>query len=642
MMNKSVLVGALCVFLCACGERAALTMALEEAGDNRLELLEVINYYKTEQQDSLKLEAARFLIENMPGHGTVWSEAIDSFRQKVTTSDSLVDMKVMNAWWDELEKNDKPVMQADVRHLKAEFLIKEIDKAFEIWQSVPWKGEVSSDLFCKYVLPYRFSTELLVDGWRDSLFNAYFPLVKEAKTTKEAFEIVHDTIWKRLLSSSSHFPHIIDVVAMQHQRKAMCMQRCVALGAVMRALCIPAAIDNIGRWANYSNNGHAWAALIAKEGTYSIFEDEWEAKINNRIDATIFEIDYPIAEDYPLATDFKKKYSKIWRSTYQRNEHIGADAVEWEAMQQFINPFWVDVSADYGLVGEISLSTEDVTSETVYLCTYSTGRGWMPVDYGKFEDRKLRFTSLGDSVLYAVVEYKEGKLIPLANPFLLTKHSQIEIIPDATNMRTVVLKRKYPLTGKWMNKWAPMVGGRFEGSNDADFRQMEVLCVIDSIPVFHNVEPVNSLSPYRYVRYVSPKDSEGVLAEVYFYGENGEIKVVPGKSTIDKVELSLDRDALTRPDYRTGFIQGYDLGSPQGIVYITYLPWNDDNFVIPGHDYELFYFDKDWVSLGKKTAESYMLTFDKVPANALLYLKDHSEGSEERPFTYSNGKQVWW
>ncbi|MBQ8521985.1 MAG: hypothetical protein IJ456_11595 [Bacteroides sp.] len=431
-------------------------------------------------------------------------------------------------------------------------------------------------------------------------------------------------------------------MAMQHQRKAMCMQRCVALGAVMRALCIPTAIDNIGRWANYSNNGHAWAALVTKEGTYSIFEDEWEAKINNRIDATIFEIDYPIAKDYPLATDFKKKYSKIWRSTYQRHEKIETDMVEWEAMRQFVNPFLVDVSADYGLVGEISLSTENGTSGIVYLCTYSTGRGWLPVDYGKFEGRNLRFTSLGDSVLYAVVEYKEGKPIPLANPFLLVNHSQIEIIPDTTNMRTVVLKRKYPLTGKWMNKWAPMIGGRFEGSNDEDFKQMEVLCVSEDMPVFHNVELVNSESSYRYVRYVSPQNSEGVLAEVFFYGENEEIKAVPGKSTIDKVELSLDRDALTRPDYRTGFVQGYDLGSPQKLVSITYLPWNDDNFVIPEHDYELFYFDMEWISLGKKTAESYMLTYDDVPANALLYLKDHSEGSEERPFTYSNGKQVWW
>ena len=43
-----------------------LDFALEQAGKNRIELEKVLNYY---QNDSLKLEAARFLIRNMPGHG---------------------------------------------------------------------------------------------------------------------------------------------------------------------------------------------------------------------------------------------------------------------------------------------------------------------------------------------------------------------------------------------------------------------------------------------------------------------------------------------------------------------------------------------------------------------------------------------
>ena len=30
-----------------------------------------------------------------------------------------------------------------------------------------------------------------------------------------------------------------------------------------------------------------------------------------------------------------------------------------------------------------------------------------------------------------------------------------------------------------------------------------------------------------------------------------------------------------------------------------------------------------------------------VPDHALLYLKDNTRGSEERPFTYVYGKQIW-
>ena len=43
----------------------SLEQALSMAGENRSELEKVLEYYKN---DSLKLEAARFLIRNMPFH----------------------------------------------------------------------------------------------------------------------------------------------------------------------------------------------------------------------------------------------------------------------------------------------------------------------------------------------------------------------------------------------------------------------------------------------------------------------------------------------------------------------------------------------------------------------------------------------
>ena len=48
-------------------ENKRLKIALELAGDNKEELLKVINHYQA-PKDSLKLKAAYFLIENMPYH----------------------------------------------------------------------------------------------------------------------------------------------------------------------------------------------------------------------------------------------------------------------------------------------------------------------------------------------------------------------------------------------------------------------------------------------------------------------------------------------------------------------------------------------------------------------------------------------
>ena len=60
-----------------------LDFALEQAGKNRIELEKVLNYY---QNDSLKLEAARFLIRNMPGHGGYEDDRLDSVKAMMTTA----------------------------------------------------------------------------------------------------------------------------------------------------------------------------------------------------------------------------------------------------------------------------------------------------------------------------------------------------------------------------------------------------------------------------------------------------------------------------------------------------------------------------------------------------------------------------
>lgn len=52
--------------------------------------------------------------------------------------------------------------------------------------------------------------------------------------------------------------------------KGDCMQRCIYEVAVMRSLGIPAVIDGIDCWANYSKNGHSWVALVTKNGTYTV------------------------------------------------------------------------------------------------------------------------------------------------------------------------------------------------------------------------------------------------------------------------------------------------------------------------------------------------------------------------------------
>ena len=108
------------------------------AGDNRAELEKVLAHYKS---DPLKLEAARFLIENMDAHYYYGGEAVDAYYRSM---DSLFrhrdgDRGFWNLQYDSIIRlygagldADMARRKCDAEHLKAGFLIAAIDSAFSV------------------------------------------------------------------------------------------------------------------------------------------------------------------------------------------------------------------------------------------------------------------------------------------------------------------------------------------------------------------------------------------------------------------------------------------------------------------------------------------------------------------------------
>lgn len=61
-----------------------------------------------------------------------------------------------------------------------------------------------------------------------------------------------------------------------------------------------------------------------------------------------------------------------------------------------------------------------------------------------------------------------------------------------------------------------------------------------------------------------------------------------------------------------------------------------------GSEYELFYWQDEWQSVGKQVAATQPLIFKDVPADRLYWLVETDSRKEERIFTYENDEQVWW
>lgn len=84
------------------------------------------------------------------------------------------------------------------------------------------------------------------------------------------------------------------------------------------------------------------------------------------------------------------------------------------------------------------------------------------------------------------------------------------------------------------------------------------------------------------------------------------------------------------------------MGESTLIERIVFSPRNDDNYIWPGDNYELFYQDgiNGWKSLGGKVATEREIDF-LVPQNALLWLRNRTKGREEQVFIYKNGRQYF-
>lgn len=153
------------------------------------------------------------------------------------------------------------------------------------------------------------------------------------------------------------------------------------------------------------------------------------------------------------------------------------------------------------------------------------------------------------------------------------------------------------------------------------------------------------------MRYVFSNDSFGSLSELAFFGENSEKCtghiIHSSKVTKKHAEMAfdgvLDRYIGTevRSDYNGQWV-GLDFEEPRVIQSIGFAPRTDTNNIFEGNLYELFYWNNEWISLGKKLAEGNSISYNNVPKGALLWLRNHTSGKEERIFQMKRGKQIWW
>ncbi len=275
---------------------------------------------------------------------------------------------------------------------------------------------------------------------------------------------------------------------------------------------------------------------------------------------------------------------------------------------------------------------------------------WNIIDIGIVKGKSVEFKNMGRNILYIVLGFDDNKLMPMSHPFILHKNGDIEFcIADNTLFQDVILTRKYHKKENVVNMEHRILGGKIQASNTPDFSSHKTFYTIEDIN-YPDLIRIDANKLYRYWRFVGADSSYCNIAELQFY-QDGKTERFIGKIisslgvTGKEGKNAFDNDWLTHFETQApnnAWI-GMDFGKSVKIDRIRCVYRSDDNNVRSGDEYELMYWTSEgWESLGRQTAEYKYIIYKSVPISALLWLKNHTRGWDERVFLYRDGKQIWW
>ena len=634
-----------------------LYYALKAAGKNKTELKAVLKHYRSVDKDPQKLDAAKYLIANMPAHFSYRdTAAINRYYSKALQilgtgpspdwqRDTL--RQISDTQYPGITRD----MISDVEVMTADYLIYSIDHAFKQWKNRPWAKHLSYEEFRDWILPYKVTEYQSLDNWRDVLSEFYSDSIStvtdpddQRNTIYGAIEIVRDEIH----SKQSAIGHRViwedrgsipmrSAATWVRMTYGSCMDYVTMGTAVFRSFGLPAVVDMVPSWGRNSE-GHSWYAFLDDRGRE-------QKTINSLILGAGMQF-------YPY-----ERIPKVWRNTYT----IDREVIKYRNTAKYVYPFDIcrkDVTDSYNLTSDLSIETKKELTSTlkdhkyVYIAmsVNSGGPHWKILDFGKLKRGKACFNNMGRNMLYIALGYDGDELVPISSPFILDKSGKVEYIDtDASQTISKDIRRKYYESYNVVNMRRRILGGKFQCSDYPDFRDSVTLYKIEKTDIPDKIE-MNAGRPYRYWRYMTPDGSWGSISELSFYDSDGNRLDRKGianpEAGQDAIERAYDGNLLSNFEINqpNGNWVGMDMGKPIEVKYASVSPRSDDNDVCPGNEYELFVFDDgEWKSLGYKLADGNALHYDGLPLNTLLWLRNYTRGNNERPFIIREDMSIeWW
>jgi len=655
-MRQKLIIPLIFIVLLSSCDYKPVHPALWTIGKNKSEFQKVLDYYN-EPEDSLQLRAAEFLIRNMHDHFYYLPKKEDGTDKVFQNMDSqisisyprdtklyemlrreLVDDVISKALADGSLNKPQYRKRSDIKTIKAEFLIENIEYAFKAWD-FPWAKNYSFDIFCRYILPYRVGNEA-PESWRRTCYEQFKWVGDSVDNPNNPMEVAsllnkqfnHVLTYSVKLRNNGFKPKI------SNQVDAMVYQNCngqAGLGvSLLRSIGIPATVVSIPKWGHVSY-GHELTGMLDSENVWHYFN---------------------FGESGP-EVDLKFRPPKMFFKRFDKMDRY--KPVLEDASKRLMDV--VDL--------EVKVKAEDV--EEIYLCVFGN-LSWEPLFKGKNMKSKVVFENVGlNKKMYLAAVKSRGKLKPVSSAFSTDTLGNIAYYkPNHTKLFTASLPRKYTYW-TYIQRLKSLIGGGFYVSENKGFENKELLYTINDTLKYNNNIIKCAEQKGKYFKYDFPQSLDSIFdgpAEISFYTTTSNtLKKIEGKYfgspqlSKEHIKLITDNNMLTyvevwdcqedlgietgkivlRKDKQPIWI-AMEVDTATVVTHVGICPRNDKNGIYPGMHYELFYWDDSWKSLGEKVATSDTISYDGIQENAVLWLRNLDEGREERIFTMKDGKQIWW
>lgn len=662
---------------CVSNQEKQLEIALVRAGDHRGELEKVLTHYSKESE---KLEAARFLIRNMLGKRVIDScsiqksnlyfEALGTYREKHETYINGIQYKICDSV-KRLYPNIKSNVQYlyDLENLSADYLIRHIDTCFRIRQKYVWCKNLDKTTFYKYVLPYTIN-----NGYWEQSMSYFQKMYTELRDTVECLS--YKELGKHL---SNHVDRIFfqnwDLFSLKERgllptslrnlikaRIGTCLERSMYEITALRANGIPAVLNTFPCWGNY-DGPHFWVEIVDEKQNETLYDNtqrpyrsKEEVLVNNMF---WIDKDSPYLKDVPSHSpiNYCRGVAKVYRVNYELQENsLGLIAKE-EIPEFFKNPCIEDISDKYLVCKDIKVSLWNKIhpKRFVYLCCFNRGE-WTPVDWSVPREDKASFKKMGVNLLYLPAYFDDNIVVPAGDAFVLEADGKMRILSGKVRKKvseaTFYMKTPYRLLSGI--RASNMLGTRFFVCNRPDLSDTLCVCTIHKLPFYEDSFHIKKERQFRYLvcdfqKKLAPEGGPFSIAELKVYGKNQTLLTgtLTGTEGVSDYKLTniMDGDRVSyyqSDEFEERQLIVLDFGEPKDIKTVIYYPRSDDNRIVTGELYELYYWSEKWISLGKQYGYNNKLMYYNIPENVIFKLHNHTRGKEHRPFTYEKGKQVWW